>query len=116
MAEKKIKLDETLHEISDSLSHHASNIQNLQLNLETTRSKFDNHFTMLREEMQQDMRNFESKLILVITSKESRWSQLSNEMLALKTGLVELKQLIQSRPTTSLPPSPDSLRLNTRPT
>lgn len=110
MAEKKIPLDEAVHSISDSLSRHASNIQNLQVNLETTRSKLDNQFATLREELQQDMRNLESKLNLAITSKENRWSELSNEMHDLKTGLIELKQLIQSRPTIRPPPPPDPYR------
>lgn len=108
MAEKKVPIDEAVRQISDSLSHHASNIQNLQQNLETTRSKLDNQFTTLREEMQQEMRTLESKLNMAINSKESQWSELSNKMHALTTGLVELKQLIQARPTVP-PPRPPNL-------
>ena len=93
MAETKVPLDTVIKHLSDTLSQHVSAIRKLEESIESVRSQIDTRINTVRQDTKQELQSLEENLTNLITSKDTIWTQVTDNIHSLNTGLQELKNL-----------------------
>lgn len=116
MADSKVPLDTVIKHLTDTLSQHDSAIRKLEESVESVRSHIDTRITTMREDHKQDLQSLELSLTNLISSKETVWTQVSDNIQSLNIGLQQLKTLFTNHITTQSPSSDSPAPANVPPT
>lgn len=118
MAEPKVPLDTVIKHLSDTLKQQDSTIRNLETSLGSIRADLDarfsnisianqadldTRFSLIRSETQTEIQTLQNNLTSLLESKSAHWTQLSQDMQILTTGVRELKALMLHQHQTSSP-------------
>ena len=103
MTETKVPLDTVVKHLSDTLSQHDSAIRKIEQSIESVRSQMDIQLNTIRQDTNQEFQALETKLTDLIASKDTAWTQVSDNIHSLNNGLQELKNLFMHHFNTQSP-------------
>ena len=97
MTDTKVTLDDAVKHISTTLSQHADSIRRLQDTLNSLQPQLESRLENLRLNTGQERRLLETNLTTLFTSKDTMWTQVSENLQNLNQGLVEVKNLFTAQ-------------------
>lgn len=94
MAETKVSLDDAVKHFSTMLAQHGDSITRIDNTILTIQTDLTSQITDLQSTTRNDLTTLETNLVHLFSSKDTLWTQVTDNMRSLKADILELKALL----------------------
>ena len=96
MAESTVSLDEVIKRLTDTVTQHATTIQQQQQSFDSLQPELDHRIEALKTNTRQGLHAIETNLTTLFASKDRLWTEISNHMRTITFSVLELKNTISN--------------------